>query len=100
MGSHVYESLTCAIVEVKFMKNTDSLTESEPNRNIGMKDMERYNFLSDDEPTDEQLSEVMREVAEGVRKRAEETRKKLQEEIRQRTKDTIARWSADRKEVS
>jgi hypothetical protein len=53
---------------------------------------ERYSFLSDNEPTDEQLADLMREVAEGVRKRAEIADKKFREEIHQRTMEAIAKW--------
>jgi len=42
-----------------------------------------YRFTSDEDPTDEQLNQIMKEVAIDVRKRAEIANKKFQEELRQ-----------------
>jgi len=42
-----------------------------------------YRFTSDEDPTDEQLNQIMKEVAIDVRKRAESANKKFQEELRQ-----------------
>lgn len=50
-----------------------------------MKKMElnSYRFTSDEDPTDEQLKQIMKEVAIDVRKRAEKANQKFQEELRQ-----------------
>ena len=53
---------------------------------------ERYSILSDDEPTDEQLADLMHEVSESVRERADVADKKFREEIRRRTREAIAKW--------
>ncbi len=50
---------------------------------LELKLMNSYRFTSDEEPTDEQLSQIMKEVAIDVRKRAEIANKKFQEELRQ-----------------
>ena len=42
-----------------------------------------YRFTSDEDPTDEQLNQIMKEVAIDVRKRAEIANKKFQEDLRQ-----------------
>ncbi|MFZ4725551.1 MAG: hypothetical protein ACOYMD_08895 [Paludibacter sp.] len=42
-----------------------------------------YRFTSDNDPTDEQLNQIMKEVAIDVRKRAEIANRKFQEELRQ-----------------
>ena len=42
-----------------------------------------YRFTSDSEPTDEQLSQLMKEVAIEVRKKAEVASEKFTEELRQ-----------------
>lgn len=45
--------------------------------------VDSYRFISDEEPTDEQLCQLMKEVAIDVRKRAEIANKKFQDELRQ-----------------
>lgn len=45
--------------------------------------VDSYRFTSDEEPTDEQLSQLMKEVAIDVRKRAEIANKRFQEELKQ-----------------
>jgi hypothetical protein len=45
--------------------------------------VDSYRFTSDDEPTDEQLGQLMKEVAIDVRKRSEIANKKFQEELSQ-----------------
>ena len=42
-----------------------------------------YRFTSDEDPTDEQLNQIMKEVAIDVRKRADSANRKFQEELRQ-----------------
>ena len=42
-----------------------------------------YRFTSDEEPTDEQLMHIMKEVAIDARIRAERANKKFQQELRQ-----------------
>jgi hypothetical protein len=59
-------------LELKQMKNR-----------IELKMVDSYRFTSDEEPTDEQLGQLMKEVAIDVRKRAEIANKKFQEELRQ-----------------
>jgi hypothetical protein len=49
--------------------------------NFELKTINSYRFTSDDEPTDEQLTQLMKEVAIDVRKRAEIANKKFQEEL-------------------
>jgi len=60
---------------------------------LELKLVNSYRFTSDEEPTDEQLGQIMKEVAIDVRKRAEITNKKFQEELRQlcivKSKETI-----------
>jgi hypothetical protein len=41
-----------------------------------------YRFTSDNEPTDEQLGQIMKEVAIDVRKRASIANEKFQEELK------------------
>jgi hypothetical protein len=48
-----------------------------------LKLIDSYRFTSDEEPTDEQLGQLMKEVGIDVRKRAEIANKKFQEELRQ-----------------
>lgn len=48
-----------------------------------LKSVNTYRFISDQEPTDEQLGQLMKEVAIDVRKRAEKASQKFQEELRQ-----------------
>jgi len=48
-----------------------------------LKLLNSYRFTSDEEPTDEQLGQIMREVSIDVRKRAEIANKKFQEDLRQ-----------------
>lgn len=50
---------------------------------LKLKLVDSYRFASDEEPTDEQLGLLMKEVAIDVRKRAEIANKKFQEELRQ-----------------
>ena len=50
---------------------------------LEIKLVDSYRFTSDEEPTDEQLTQIMKEVAIDVRKRAEIANKKFQEELRQ-----------------
>ncbi len=49
---------------------------------LELKLVDSYRFTSDEEPTDEQLGQLMKEVAIDVRKRAEIANKKFQEELR------------------
>lgn len=62
-------------------------------KGLELKEMNSYRFTSDEEPTDEQLGQIMKEVAFDVRKRAEIANKKFQEELRQlciiKSKETI-----------
>jgi hypothetical protein len=46
------------------------------------KDIDSYRFTSDSEPTDEQLTALMREVGEDVRLQRAELTRNLQEQIR------------------
>ncbi len=55
---------------------------------LKFKDMDKmklnsYRFTSDEEPTDEQLMHIMKEVAIDAKIRAERANKKFQEELRQ-----------------
>lgn len=52
-----------------------------------------YSFLSDDEPTDEQLAWLMHEVGEEVRRRGAETKLKLREEIHRQVLEAQERWA-------
>jgi len=52
-------------------------------KELKLKLVDSYRFTSDEEPTDEQLDLLMKEVAIDVRKRAEIANKKFQEELRQ-----------------
>lgn len=52
-------------------------------KELELKLVNSYRFTSDKEPTDEQLSQIMKEVAIDVRKRAEKTNNKFKEELRQ-----------------
>jgi len=52
-------------------------------KRLKLKLVDSYRFISDEEPTDEQLSQLMKEVAIDVRKRAEIANQKFQEELRQ-----------------
>jgi len=45
-------------------------------------DIDSYRLISDEEPTDEQLEALMREVAEDVRRLRADVTKRLQEQIR------------------
>ena len=45
--------------------------------------IDSYRFTSDEEPTDEQLVQLMKEVAIDVRKRSEIANKRFQEELQQ-----------------
>ena len=45
--------------------------------------VDSYRFTSDEEPSDEQLGQLMKEVAIDVRKRSEIANKKFQEELSQ-----------------
>ena len=50
---------------------------------LEFKKVDSYRFTSDEEPSDDQLSMIMKEVAIDVRERAENASKKFQEELRQ-----------------
>lgn len=52
-------------------------------RGLELKLVDNYRFTSDEEPTDEQLGRLMKEVAIDVRKRADIATKKFQEELNQ-----------------
>jgi hypothetical protein len=54
----------------------------------------KYNFLSDSEPTDEQLAELMREVGADVRRRAAEANRKFREEIHEQVRAAQENWAA------
>ena len=45
--------------------------------------VDSYRFMSDYEPTDEQLSQLMKEVAIDVRKRAEIANRKFHDDLKQ-----------------
>ncbi|MEI6753385.1 MAG: hypothetical protein WCK78_09460 [Paludibacter sp.] len=49
---------------------------------LELKSVDSYRFTSDEEPTDEQLGQLMKEVAIDVRKRAQITNMKFQEDLR------------------
>lgn len=46
-------------------------------------ELNSYRFTSDEDPTDEQLKQIMKEVAIDVKIRAERANRKFQEELRQ-----------------
>lgn len=48
-----------------------------------LESVDYYRFISDEEPTDEQLGQLMKEVGKDVRNRAEIANKKFMEELRQ-----------------
>jgi hypothetical protein len=50
-----------------------------------------YNFRQDDEPTDEQLEQLMREVGEDVRARAEKADEELWKNVREEIR-LAAEW--------
>ncbi len=50
----------------------------------------KFNLLSEDDPTDEQLSFLMKEVAKDVIAKRIEADKKFQAELQQLVKDTLA----------
>lgn len=52
-----------------------------------------YSFLSDDEPTDEQLAWLMHEVGEEVRRHGAETDCKFREELHRQVLDAQERWA-------
>ncbi len=52
----------------------------------------KFNLLSEDEPTDEQLSFLMKEVAKDALERSIKAEKKFQAELQQVIKDTIQNW--------
>ncbi|HEY9700842.1 MAG TPA: hypothetical protein V6C58_00250 [Allocoleopsis sp.] len=52
----------------------------------------KFNLLSEDDPTDEQLSFLMKEVAKDSLKRSIKAEKKFQEELKKLVKDTIENW--------
>ncbi len=51
--------------------------------NTDLKSVGLYRFTSDEEPSDEQLKQLMKEVAIDVRKRADIANKKFQYELSQ-----------------
>ena len=52
-----------------------------------------YSFLSDTEPTDEQLAWLMHEVGEEVRKQGVETNRKFREELHHQVVEAQERWA-------
>jgi hypothetical protein len=52
-----------------------------------------YSFLSDEEPTDEQLAWLMHEVGEEVRRRGVETDRKFKAEIHQQVVEAKEQWA-------
>jgi ribosomal protein L28 len=54
---------------------------------------QHYSFLSDDEPTDEQLAWLMHEVGEEVRRSGAETKRKFREELHQQVVEAQERWA-------
>jgi hypothetical protein len=53
----------------------------------------KFNLLqTETEPTDEQLSFLMQEVAKEVRARAIEAKSKFQEQLKQQAKEALEQW--------
>jgi len=53
----------------------------------------KFNLLqTETEPTDEQLSFLMQEVAKEVRARAIEAKRKFQEQLKQQSKEALEQW--------
>jgi len=52
-------------------------------KELEIKKEDSYRFTSDEEPTDEQLNQIMKEVAIDVRKRADLANRKFQDELQQ-----------------
>jgi len=50
-------------------------------KELEIKEEDSYRFIYDEEPTDEQLNQIMKEVAIDVRKRAKIANKKFQDEL-------------------
>lgn len=55
--------------------------------------IEPYSFMSDEEPTDEQLAWLMHEVGEEVRRRNAESDLKFREELHQQVLDAQECWA-------
>jgi len=51
-----------------------------------------YSFLSDEEPTDEQLEQLMREVGEEARRKKKEARKRYKDFMQKELDQTRAKW--------
>ncbi|MBF0103370.1 MAG: hypothetical protein HQK77_20915 [Desulfobacterales bacterium] len=57
-----------------------------------------FNLLIESEPTDEQLSHLMKEVAEDVRFRSMQSKIKFQEQIQKQVKDASDLWEKSTKQ--
>lgn len=55
-------------------------------------EMNSYRLTSMEEPTDEMISTLMKEVAEEVKRKSEEAHKKFFQEIRDYIRDQKPRW--------
>lgn len=55
-------------------------------------EMNSYRLTSMEEPTDEMLSTLMKEVAEEAKRKSEEAHKKFFQEIRDYIRDQKPRW--------
>lgn len=56
-------------------------------------EMNAYRFNSGQEPTDEMLAQIMREVAQDAKKGNEEAANKYLEDMRREMKSDEARWA-------
>lgn len=54
--------------------------------------MKKYNFLSDREPSQQQLKNLMQAVLSDVKNRAEEAEQKFQTLKAQQVKEAFAKW--------
>ena len=55
--------------------------------------VEHYSFLSDEEPTDEQLAWLMHEVGEEVRRLGAEDERNFREDLHQQVVEAQERWA-------
>lgn len=58
-------------------------------------EMNAYRLTGLEEPTDEMLATLMKEVAEEARQKSEEAHKKFFREIREYVREQRARWSKE-----
>lgn len=56
-------------------------------------EMNSYRFTSGQEPTDEMLAQLMKEVAEDAKKRQEQTTSVYFSEMRRNAKEKKAKWA-------